>query len=78
MNEQVRKTIRFSQEEIDYIMNNEDLKDWRRDYRKTSFSERLRILIKQYQQQKEKIDNLVRQIRNCQTCDIKLNKSEGK
>lgn len=62
MYEEVRKTIRFSKEDVDYIMNNIDLvKNYHYRNPETSFSERLRYMIERYKWQEERISELVRQ-----------------
>ena len=60
--EEIRKTIRFSKEEVYYVMNNIDLIDnYHYGYDKSSFSGRLRSMIKRYKWQEERITDLVRQ-----------------
>ena len=62
MYEEVRKTVRFSKEEIDFIMNEDELKGhycW--DSYKSTFSVRLRNMIELYKQQKQRIECLVKQ-----------------
>ena len=63
--DEVRKTIRLSKEEFDFIMNDEDLARGsvysRYDPYRKSFSVRFRNLIERYKWQKKRIEDLVRQ-----------------
>lgn len=64
MSEEVRKTVRFTKEEVDYIMNNIDLVvGYHYNAARSSFSERLRHMIKRYKWQEERITELVRRNR---------------
>lgn len=59
--EEIRKTVRFSKEEYDFIMNEEELKSyqsWSISQRSTTFSERFRNMIKLYKFQKKRIEDL--------------------
>ena len=64
MVEEIRKTVRFSKEEFDYIMSDDDLREpnrWSGYNDDTSFSVRIREMIKRYEFQKNRIEGLVKE-----------------
>ena len=64
MVEEIRKTVRFSKKEFDYIMNDDDLREsgrWGSYNNETSFSVRIREMIKRYEFQKNRIEGLVKE-----------------